>query len=461
MRGYLKNSINQAHSRGSILVLAVFLLTLFIGIAALAIDIGYLSTTKNELQNTADAAALAGAGFLGNIYIDLPEDQQGTYTFKPDEIDDLVVAVREVAEKNRAAGADIFIKSGDIVIGIWDEETNSIGTVTLTAPDAVRVKARRDNTTSSSPISTFFAGMFGIDTLSVTAEAVASLSGPLTVAEGELILPIGLSERLFPEKCRDVVAFHPTPTSCAGWHNFFDDANTSDMKQKFYDFIQSDVECKYCDEDTLLNGPEWLDLNFSLQKTPNSGVATPVVTVGESINFTGGTVSALFNGEYLLDYDGDEGTAYKNGTTKKDGKPGNPVEVGADKAKSPAPFITLFDYFRYRDGDEDVLYEENVYAEDGTLLHTAGDVLYAKDDVWSATIPVYKDDTDVDCETTGSNPNTSIEVVGFARVKVIKPNPPPDSTIDVHVDCNIIYIDATGGLGPFGEVRGTIPHLVK
>ena len=42
---------------------AIGLLSL-LGFAALAIDVGYLFVVRNELQNAADAAALAGAGHL-------------------------------------------------------------------------------------------------------------------------------------------------------------------------------------------------------------------------------------------------------------------------------------------------------------------------------------------------------------------------------------------------------------
>ena len=81
MKNDQKKPANPASSRGSVLILTALLMTFFIGMAALAIDIGYVSTTKNELQNTADAAALAGAGYLGITYNSLAVSQQGTYIF--------------------------------------------------------------------------------------------------------------------------------------------------------------------------------------------------------------------------------------------------------------------------------------------------------------------------------------------------------------------------------------------
>jgi Flp pilus assembly protein TadG len=423
MDGYQVELANRANSRGSVLVMAALLLTVFIGIAALSIDIGYLSTTKNELQNTADAAALAAAGYLGNFYIGLPEAQQGTYVFTKSDIEAVAIAV---AEKNRASGVDIVIESADIIVGQWDESTASIATVTLQAPDAVYVKARRDNT-ANSPIGTFFAGIFGIDTMSISAEAVASLSGPGVVAEGELITPFALSEHVFPNNCTDLIEFSPTTSSCAAWHNFFDPINAAKMEDKLWGFIEADDDdpcehcgdCETCDYRTIPSGPEWLETNFDISKDVDPEV-TPEASAGVFFNFQGGAIASLFLGGYLgVDYNGATGTVY-------------------DNEKKPAPMLALFDYFRYRDGDGD-------------------------DTIWTTTIPVYKDETvqDEDGIPDCDNANDNREILGFARVEVLYPDPPPSTNIQVRVDCSFSVVDGRGGGGAFSNVRGTIPHLVK
>ena len=53
---------------GAVAVTVAILLVLLVGFAALAIDVGYLMVTRNELQNVADAAALAATRKLGIIY---------------------------------------------------------------------------------------------------------------------------------------------------------------------------------------------------------------------------------------------------------------------------------------------------------------------------------------------------------------------------------------------------------
>lgn len=420
MKSYHIKRVILANSRGGVLVLVALLLFVFIGVAALSIDIGYLSTTRNELQNVADAAALAGAGELGTIYISLPAAEQPIYEFDKSEITGAVLAV---ALQNRASGVPIVIDNDDekndseqdIIIGLWNPNTGVVDP-TLTGPDAVYVKARRDNT-ANSPISTFFAGIFGNDTMSVTAEAVASLSGPSTVAEGELITPFGLSENLFPDiDCTDLIEFSPTTESCAAWHNFFDPINANAMANKLIGFIQADTACEHSGQECLdlglTNGPEWLEANFDINQTPDSEV-TPSATVPVDFEFQGGAIASLFLGGYLgVDYNGATGTVY-------------------DNEKKPAPMLALFDYFRYRDGDGD-------------------------DTVWSATIPVYKDSPD-----SCTNANTDIEILGFAEIVVISPDPPPSTNIQVHVTCGLSVVEGRGGGGLFGKILGTIPSLVK
>ena len=63
---------------GAVAVTVAILMFVLVGIAALAIDIGYLLVTRNELQNVADAAALAAARKLGDNYQNMdPAEQLG------------------------------------------------------------------------------------------------------------------------------------------------------------------------------------------------------------------------------------------------------------------------------------------------------------------------------------------------------------------------------------------------
>ena len=161
-----------------------------------------------------------------------------------------------------------------------------------------------------------------------------------------------------------------------------------------------------------MNGPDWLIENSDLNKAPEPE-KTPTTSAGDEFYFQGGTISSVFNGGYLdEDYDGNTDTVL-------------------DNPKKPAPMFALFDFFRYRDGD-------------------------GNDDIWTATVPVYKD-------SAGSctNPSGAVEIIGFANIEINLPNGPPDHTISITVDCDFAVIDGRGSGQTYGNAIGTIPNLVK
>jgi hypothetical protein len=329
---------------------------------------------------------------------------------------------------------------------LWNDTTKEFGespplaqdpSATYIEPDAVYVKVRRNDSSNPAirPISTFFAGIFGIDTLGVTAEAVASLSGPSVVAEGELQLPIGLSDNLFDYDdavlCNELIAFSPTPDSCAAWHNFEDNISGDAMEDKIIGIVEGhtfDAEaCPTCG--TLSQGLAWMEANFDINHNPQypGGVVTPSYNTGVFFEFQGGQISKLLTpgAGYLLDdydtgsYPGDLGTV--------EGNLGNPQDMTA-----------MFDYFRYRDGDGD-------------------------DTKWSTTIPVYEDTTvqDGDDIPDCDNATGSRKIVGFAEVRVLQTNPPPSTTLAVEVECDLVIIEGRSGGAPLGNTLGTVPQLVK
>ena len=222
MKSRYLNDISKDESGAVAIITAVVLVFVLLGIAALAIDIGRLAATKNELQNASDAAALAGTGELARQYIN-NEDQNE---------DSVREIVREVAKENRADGDAINIPDDDdILIGYWTDQEgftmNSSGN--LPGKNSVKVITRRSGVNQ---ITTFFARVFGFDSVSVNATATAALTGGATikVSDGEVELPFGLNTRWFGENedcwrdpdpddedCR--ITFHPASSS-AGWHVF-------------------------------------------------------------------------------------------------------------------------------------------------------------------------------------------------------------------------------------------------
>jgi Flp pilus assembly protein TadG len=231
-RGDMERSALTSNDRGAVAVMIAITLPVLLGFAALSIDIGQALVARNELQDVADAGALAGARRLGTIYQGLSPAQQVSYTMT-DPVP-VYSDVQNVASQNYGAGRSITVNVGDISIGQWNA-TNKTLTVTSTNPDAVRVTARLDGTTNG-PVSTFLANIMGISSVDVRATATAALTGTGTTNPGDLQTPFGISEFRFndPAYCNAPIRFAPTndPASCGGWQTFTDNPNANTLRSQ-------------------------------------------------------------------------------------------------------------------------------------------------------------------------------------------------------------------------------------
>ena len=185
----------ELQSQGIIAPIVAVALVALLGFAALVIDIGLALVTRNQLQNIADGAALAGTRQLSRIYAALAPEVQPGYVLTSGDKSAILAKVRELGEKNAAGGKAIGINTDDVVIGQWDLTTKHL-TPTYVNPDAVSVLARRDER-ANSPLTTFFAGIVGTDRLNVSARATAALTGVKDVGVGELNAPFGISRVWF------------------------------------------------------------------------------------------------------------------------------------------------------------------------------------------------------------------------------------------------------------------------
>lgn len=182
---------------------------------------------------------------------------------------------------------------------------------------------------------------------------------------------------------------------------------------------------------------------------------TPGTGEGDMYFFQGGTISSLFNGG-TLEWEDDPNLPGDNMVVPKYNNPDDPTsgQVVIGDEKHPAPFPALFDYFRFRDDDDLDDYPN------GLSFDTDGDgaddlTVTDPDAVWTATVPIYEDSEPC------INPNEALKIVGFAIVRVIMPNPPPDSTVTVRIDCYLTFIGGHGGGGTSGTLRASIPNLVE
>ena len=157
----------------------VLSMTSLLGMLALTVDIGTLYIAKQQLQNAADAGALAAAGMLrhGN-----PESE-------------LRAEAAAVAATNHVLGAAVTVDpQSDVLIGTIDEQGGWVAGWPEQGLPMVRVNARRGSSTPEGPIQMTFAGIFGIDEVDITATATAGVTGGHTSRDPvEISVPVAMA----------------------------------------------------------------------------------------------------------------------------------------------------------------------------------------------------------------------------------------------------------------------------
>jgi hypothetical protein len=141
------------HEAGQTVVLIAVLLPLFLGLGAIAVDIGYWYVIKKTAQDAADAAALAAARDLPNATVAIDTGQKYVDFNMPD------ADYRSVSTP-------------------YSEPSGSVGVVSGGTPDPMKVQV-----IVSKHARTFFGRIFGVFDANVTARAVAErLPGDDTLA---------------------------------------------------------------------------------------------------------------------------------------------------------------------------------------------------------------------------------------------------------------------------------------
>jgi Flp pilus assembly protein TadG len=175
---------------GAVAVIVAIVMMLLVGIAALAIDVGNLYWERRQLQNAADAGALAAAQDL--------VDGEGDAT--------AYATARQYADANNSRGA--FVRPAS------DPDPGFV-----VEPNSVTVTARTGAYASEGTLDSLFAGVLGFETYATLASATASWGTlgsadtiPLTFSVCEWNQMTGGDVDNLPTEDRTVY-FHSTQTA--------------------------------------------------------------------------------------------------------------------------------------------------------------------------------------------------------------------------------------------------------
>src|SRR5207248_4831368 len=128
-----------------------------LGMIAFAVDIGYIVVARNQAQNSADAAALAGVDELADrlkkarLVNGVPEQTQA-------DLDAARAVVKDYAQRNKVGSKGPVVKDAEVEFGYLADPFNQDANTTLDTSgwparpyNAVRVSVHRDKDHAGGP----------------------------------------------------------------------------------------------------------------------------------------------------------------------------------------------------------------------------------------------------------------------------------------------------------------------
>lgn len=299
---------------GAMAITIAFWLMIFIAFVAAAFDIGHLMIVRNELQNAADAAALAGANCLDKTATATGND---CTVAKSPSMNWEVASIKATNSIALNKSDNTSLSDGSVASGYWNVnggttlEPTSLtplgpctiaGGVMTTAchKPAVRVTINRATGNNGGPVQTFIQMMFGGEAVPISATAVAVLSSPSSVSPSTLI-PQAINKCMFDLYWNSTtnspkLADQPTLT-------YVDNSNKSNPKtysipqtigQPWKFRIGSSLHYGTC------NSGQWTSFDQDANDTPtvkdliNNGNPTPL-NIGDETWIEPGTKSTLYD----------------------------------------------------------------------------------------------------------------------------------------------------------------------
>lgn len=174
--------------RGAVAPLVALMLPVLVAAAAFAIDLAYVHVVRNEMQNDADAAALAGAHAL-------VDTSTGVLRWS-----DATIMAQQSVGLNQAAGQ--AMSDAQVQTGFWNLTGTPAGlqpqslVPTVWDAPAVVVTLRKQNGQNQGPVQTFFARYWNVMGVDQQVTAVAAPSSPGLMQPGS-IFPLTMAQCMY------------------------------------------------------------------------------------------------------------------------------------------------------------------------------------------------------------------------------------------------------------------------
>ncbi len=274
---------------------AIFLLLLLIALGVV-IDLGHIIVVKVELQNAADAGAMAGAEALYNPAFHVnarprpynpnstPPWIRGRPTLArppglfindagipillaqvvtpipPTTYCDIAQAAAQAAvATNKAGGKQLTLPADDVTLGQYNFDSASqqwqfVAADCSNNTNAVEVVTRRTNAVNG-PVQLFFAQVLGRDVTELSAKSIAMLGWVKGIGAGRGTFPIALGDQYVPPPGGKLfVTFNPNGSDTGAWHTFFDPSTSASDLAKLVNGTTPSPEIKCGDYINMTNG---------------------------------------------------------------------------------------------------------------------------------------------------------------------------------------------------------------
>ena len=265
--------------RGIVMPLTAVALLTLIGFMGLALDVGYVYMVRNQLQNAADAAALAGAGHIFSSTASTPN-----FTVASAAASNAIINLN-----NTAANAPLV--TGTITTGYWSLSGSPSGlhATPLGNQDFPAVEVDITKNGANGAVNAFFSQVLGITSFNPMARAVAVITGP-----GQAnVFPMAISDCLFNNYWNASTNSPKLATSTSPLPN---QTLPQTIGQPYVFEIESAYHAVVC------SSGQWTSYNLSPPSTATmksmiDGTQTQNIAIGTSFNtiLAPGSKTALYN----------------------------------------------------------------------------------------------------------------------------------------------------------------------
>jgi len=262
--------------RGTAVLLAIGFMVFLLAMVGFAVDIAYQMAAIGELERSMEAAALAGAGKLGFNDTVFPTARQFARQYgqlNPHHNSPFGNLINLDLNAGNAA-------TGNIVLGTWENNTFT-PSLDGTIVNAVRCQF-------ASQVQTSFLRVLGIQTLPISAAAIATSNPPANLPPQTCMFPIGLSSCFFGGNtslgCGSTVSFTSSSDESAvgantgAWIGMFPTCPTSDGRP--------------CDSNASAN-----DTSNAIDNAANppGGACNSILQNGDTVPANNGLQASVFN----------------------------------------------------------------------------------------------------------------------------------------------------------------------